>query len=162
MNKPDQLRAALVAALPELADDPNRLRMWVEDGSATSRLAPATAPAHGFEMRYRLTVIVEAWTQSPLLILVIILDWLRTAQPDQLAVTSERALRFEADILDANTFDLAFDLDLTEAIDATQREDGGFDMLPRAEPLPVLGNDQPIGGPLTNVWMGDDHLVPGT
>lgn len=55
MIKPESLRAALVAALPVLASNPDALKMWVDRGS----IRAISGPAHAFQYRYTLNLVAE-------------------------------------------------------------------------------------------------------
>ena len=55
MRKAQSLRAAIVEALPELQNEPDRLKIWVEDGAARDPMT--TSLSFGF--KYRLNVLLE-------------------------------------------------------------------------------------------------------
>lgn len=158
MNKPVLLRARLVAHFPELAAQPDRLRLWVEKGDVRMR---AGANVH-FEVRYTLTVLVEAWTQPALLLQGVVLDWLRIHQPERTAAASENAFRFEADILNPSECDVLMDIDLSEAISLHRREDGGYDMAAAAEADPLFPDDEALAANLQQIWLagGDQPVQP--
>ena len=54
MNKPNSLRAALTAALPEFARNPDRLHIFIEHGS----IAVTAAKSLSFEYAYTLDIVV--------------------------------------------------------------------------------------------------------
>lgn len=60
MKKPASLRAMLVALMPELARDADRLAMWIEKGRVRSRLG-----THGFAWEYQLTVLLKEFAGDP-------------------------------------------------------------------------------------------------
>jgi hypothetical protein len=156
MIKPASLRARLVAAFPEFATDPDRLRMWVEAGR--NRLW--AGQNLNFETSYTLTIIVESWTHSPLMIWAVVLDWLQIEQPERVTPSAPEAFAFEADILDTGAFDLEFKIDLSEAISMIKREDGGFDMAPVAEPDPLFPDAEGvIAGNWAEAFIGGDLVA---
>lgn len=160
MKKPESLRAKLTAAFPELADDPNRLRMWIEKGSLRHHMAPGS---HNFAVHYTLTVVVEEWSYPAVMLWVLVLDWLRIQQPDLVVPANEDGVAFEADILTTESSHISFDLPLREAIGVTRREDGGFDMEYVPELNPLFPDAEPLfpDGPLLeSIWVEGRQLLP--
>lgn len=164
MKKPDSLRAKLVSVFPELARDPHRLRMWIEKGAVKCRAADPTPGENlSYRLDYTLTVVIEEWTQPSLLIWIVLLDWLRIQEPALLTAANAKGLEFEADLLSDTKADISFDLPLSEAVIATRREDGGFDMRVREEPDPLMPDTVPIvpgGERLKSIWLEGVQLVP--
>lgn len=164
MKKPDSLRAKLVGVFPELDRDPHRLRMWIEKGAVK---CSASDPTQGENLSYRLdytlTVVIEEWTRPSLLIWIVLLDWLRIHEPALLTAANARGLEFEADLIANEKADISFDLPLSEAVIATRREDGGFDMRVLEEPDPLMPDTVPIvagGERLKAIWLDGTQLVP--
>lgn len=154
MRKPDSLRAALIAVFPELATNPHRLRLWIEKGHVRCH---ASEDNLNFTLEYTLTVVIEEWTRSTLMIWPVLCDWLRVHQPDLLTVAnSKTAIPFEADLISNQKADVSFDLALTQPVTVTRREDGGFDMreVPEVD-LFVLN-----GPPLISISDTERQLVP--
>lgn len=138
MLKPDSLRAALVAAIPDLAKDPDRLKIFIDKGRIASRMAYAPAhPQLSFEWRYRLNAILQDFKGDPDGVMIVVLAWLHVHQPELLqnAQRSQEAILFEADIIDAGTVDLSIELDLTEAVKVQPLANGqGHEATHLAEP----------------------------
>lgn len=158
MKKPETLRVAIAATVPDLADNPERLIMWIDQGAVAS---PMTAAFH-FAYSYRLNILILGYAGQQPPIAIAILYWLRVNQPDLLQPGKD-AFTFEADFLDNRSVDLQIQLQLTEQVRAVRREDGGFDMEFIAEPDPLLADDAPIGEtavPLTSLWFGGERLLP--
>ena len=158
MQKADSLRAAIAAYLPELARDPDKLRLWVETGRVRS-IAGASADfgAH-FAWEYTLNVLVTEFAQNPSILAIIVNDWCRANQPDLLQQGS--GYPFEADILDDATFDVQFALPLSEPVLVTRREGGGWNLEHPGEPAPLLPDDEPLGGILREIWHDGVRIVP--
>jgi len=160
MRKPASLRAAIAAVFPALARDPDRLRIWIDSG----RIAARYGPTPGWEYRYKLSVLLLDWKDSTDPLLLAIVGWLQTEQPDLLQnhERGNEAVKFRADILDDATIDLQFDLELTETVGCTPREGGGFDLINQPEPSPedpgFLGLDPIV--PLSSIWIDGEQLVP--
>ena len=154
MKKPALLRAAIVALLPELARNPDKLAMWVETGRTR-----ATGNAQrGFAWEYQLTVVVEDFTKPPETLFFIVVDWLRTQQPDLLASNAE-GFPFEVDVIDDKTSDVKITLPLREVVTATGNGSGGWQL--EVQPEPVLFPDAAVIGPgLTSIWVRGNGDTP--
>lgn len=154
MKKPDSLRAALTAVFPELVTNPNRLRLWIEKGHVRCH---ASEDNLNFTLEYTLTVVIEEWNRSTLMIWPVLCDWLRVHQPDLLTVAnSKTAIPFEADLISNGKADVSFELALTQPVTVVRREDGGFDMREVSE-LPLFD----VGGPpLISIRDTERQLVP--
>lgn len=147
MKKPGLLRAAIVALLPELARNPDKLAMWVENG----RVRATGNAQRGFAWEYPLTVVVEDFTKPPETLFFIVVDWLRTQQPDLLASNSE-GFPFEVDVIDDKTSDVKITLPLREIVTAIGDGSGGWQL--EVVPEPVLFPDAVVIGPgLTSIWV---------
>lgn len=153
MLKPDSLRAALVAALPDLARNPDRLAIFAERGRIAARFAP---PARGFEYRYDLKVVLIDFADHPDRVILPVLRWLEVNQPDLLqgVPSANQAITFAAEFIDAGTVDLELTLTLSESVVVVDRADGGVD-LTHLEPQPF---EVTLGPGLSEVWDGDGRL----
>ena len=138
MKKIQSLRTALTAALPELQTDPDRLRLWVEDGSASSRQTQSL----GFGFTYRANLLIEEASTDIALIALPIFIWLRVHQPELLRPGAE-GFSFEVDILDNRCADILIRLQLTENITVGTREEGGWDVNYQDEPDPLFDDGLP-------------------
>lgn len=129
MLKPEQLRTALLNAVPTLQQDPTRLRLSLDNGHIVSTLAASLS----FEYRYQLNLALEGSPTDDDLVMVTVLAWLRSHQPDILANPDLRknGFLFQRDINDTNR--LTLQLQLTERIQVEQR-DGALHITPLAEP----------------------------
>ncbi len=159
MLKPADLREHLTTRIPELARDPERLRMWIDKGSIRSRQTASLA----FQYGYRLNVVVLDWTEHTSILFVMLVDWVRRNQPDLVASQAAPGFAFEADILDKDTIDLSIEIDLTETVGVTVREDGGWDMQHHAEPATMFPEDLGIveeGPALSELWWRGERLLP--
>jgi len=158
MQKADSLRAWLAQYFPELARDASRLRIWIETG----KVRAINTDARNFQWEYTLTVLATEWTGDPSALAVVINEWCRANAPELLQY--ESGYSFEADILDAGTFDVQFALPLSEGVQVTDREGGGWNLEHTAEPVPLFPDDEPAGGPLREIWhdrpTGDERIVP--
>lgn len=138
MKKHDSLRAALTAALPELARDPNALAIYIEQGSIAARHGGNL----GWEYRYDCYLQLLEFRHAPEQLFLPLLLWLRTHQPD-LLLNHDRgltAIKFSLDVVDQQSVDIEIILPLTEAIDVLPQQDGSYRMTERDEP-PIAGTE---------------------
>ena len=114
MKKPDSLRAALTASVPQLQQDAGKLLIFIDEG----RIISTGAPGLSFEYQYTLKLIVTDYADPSDTIILPVLAWLQTAQPDMLQNPDlmRDGFQFEADILNHQTCDLEIRLKLTERV----------------------------------------------
>lgn len=131
MNKPQSLRAALNKAVPYVRENPDRLHLFVDNGS----LVATSAASISWEYRYTLNVVVTDFTGDQNLLMAPILFWLRDNQSDMLqnVTERERLFTFEVDILGNGACDLSLNLKLTERVVA-QEVDGSIQVKTVPEP----------------------------
>jgi len=149
MRKIDSLREAIFAALPELKRDPDRLRIWIDRGSAKSTLTEG----EGMTLAFRLNVLVVEMASDIAVLGLAIFRWLRTNQPELMVPGPGNGFDFDADILDNGIADVLLQLQLDQAIVASERPDGVVDLKYEAEPAPLFDAD--IAGILTTPPLPD-------
>ncbi len=134
MLKPEQLRTALTHALSALQTHPDKLRINLDNGRVVSTLGASLS----FEYQYQLNLTLSDQVAEEDLVMVTVLAWLRSHQPDILANTEKRknGFAFKRDVSAAGQLELQ--LQLTERIQVEQR-DGALHIIPLAEP-PVPEN----------------------
>lgn len=132
MMKATSLREALTAAVPHLAAHPDALHVFVDEGSVVG----TGARSLGFEYRYTLTLVVTDYPHSSDTIVVPVLAWLRTNQPDVFTNSDKRedAFKFEAEILNHTTVDISIKLKLTERV-TVKVQGTGYQVEHHAEPV---------------------------
>lgn len=136
MRKTEALRAAVTQALPELAQSPERLRMWIERGAGRS----VQTKSLGFGMSYRLNLLVTEMSSDAAVLFFAIFQWMRRHQPDLMRPGND-GFAFDADFLDSGTVDLLVQLDLTENVAVTPQQGGAHALDYLAEPWPLLDDD---------------------
>lgn len=153
MIKPESLRAALVAAVPHLRQNPERLLIFADEGSVAATFAPGLS----FEWRYTLNLIVTDFASHPDAIMVPLLAWVRDNQPELLANPARQGdIAFEADIIDSDKLDLSIKLKLTERVGVHARADGsGVDVEHYPEPALEADTAIPDGGRWAVVSNGE-------
>lgn len=147
MKKPQLLRQHLVAAMPSLAADPERLLVFVDDGGLEASFTAGLS----FQYRYTLELILRDFAGAPEAVMVPLLQWLTRHQPDLLANPDNREkLAFEVDVLSDTMVDLAIRLPLTERVRVVQDDAGVFQLQYLPEPRAEWEHRHTLaGGPLT-------------
>lgn len=114
MLKPNSLRQAITAAVPELKRDPDKLTLFVKDG----KLATTGGGSLSFEYRYTVNIVVLDYGSHADAIMVPLLAWLRVHQPEiaENPELRDKAVRFEVEFLNAKTVDLSVEVDLSERV----------------------------------------------
>ncbi len=114
MKKPASLRAAITAALPDLATNPDKLTVHIDAGviEATGGLSAS------FEYRYTCNVILLDFAGDADLLFIAINEWARRYQVDLLNDPEARAngITFEVDILSDALCDVSIKLQLSECV----------------------------------------------
>jgi hypothetical protein len=149
MKKPANLREHLMASVPLLADNPDRLLMFIEGGSLFCQKGDLS-----FMYRFTLKVFVTDYSGDTDLIMVPLLQWLHQNQVDLLDKSKDDSIRFEAEPLNHNTWDVEITLPLTESVLVNVDENNQVNITHKDEaPLVPLGglgdwdllvNDKPI------------------
>lgn len=154
MLKPDSLRAYLQAGHPFLKKDPDRLLVRVEDGSAVG----AYGAGLNFEWRYTVKLTLLDFSGDRAVLFALIFAWIGRHQRELLQNRdlAEKAVTFQADILDSTTADLEISIPLTEGVIASQGE-GGFELTPRPEHPEEL--DLPTPSLLHELYANAELLV---
>jgi hypothetical protein len=132
MNKPDSLRAHLLANVPDLKQNPDRLLIFIDNG----KIRCTAAATLSFEYGYQLQIILTDFAGHPDSVMLPVLGWVREHQSELLANLDKSAegITFEADIIDQSKVDMSISLALTERVVVKKREDGQYDIRHVAEP----------------------------
>jgi hypothetical protein len=133
MKKPARLRAALTAAMPELAVDPDRLILFVTNGRLRMR---HTRGAAGYAFAYDVEVLVKDFAGEPGEVFAHLAAWLATEQQELISNPEKLAdgLKFEVEYLTHDTLDVLITLALTEDVAVTGGEGGRLDVAYLPEP----------------------------
>ena len=160
MRKIDSLRAALFAAIPELANDYNRLRVWVDRGAGEGR----QTASNSFGLKFRLNVLAVEVATDLSLITLAVLKWLRANQPELLQPGAD-SFSFDADILDDKTSDVLIQIDITQNYVVTVDGQGGEYVEAVEQDDPVLAEQHGFMGidpapDITAILLDGAQLVP--
>lgn len=132
MNKPESLRDHLLAAIPELRRNPDRLLVFVDNGSMRSTAAPGLS----FEYSYTLNIILTDFAGHPDAIAIPLFAWVLVNQRELMENLEKGrdAIKFDADILDNSKVDLSITLPLTERVIVKRLDDGTLQVEHPQEP----------------------------
>ncbi len=141
MKKPIDLRAHLTAWVPDLKSNPDKLHVFIEKGRVVARYGKTLS----FEYRYQVQLVITDFAESPDALVVPLLTWISTNQPNLLLDEKlrENIIAFEAELLDHDTVDLGLTLDLSERVLVTATDNGYACEHIGEPPLPDLGG--PVG-----------------
>lgn len=159
MNKPNSLRAHLLGAITELRHNPDRLLVFIDNGSIRSTAAAGLS----FEYSYSLQIILTDFAGSPDAVVVPLLSWLLVNQSELLAnlELAKDSIKFEVDVLDNSKVDMALTLPLTERVLVKRQEDGSLLITHVDEPqytehLPVQTYQLYADGMLQAEWTSTE------
>lgn len=121
MEKPASLRAAIERSLPEIAQHPDKLTMFIGQGRILANKATLSHTA-----KFTLSLLITDFTGSLDVLQTTIVNWLQTHQPDNLGpgATDPAAYTFEAEILANNSYDILVELKLSERTRALVDDEG--------------------------------------
>lgn len=118
MRKLDHLRQHLLARVPGLARDPDRLLTFVQDG----RIQFHRGQHLSHEYTVPAQIILLDYSGELDAVILPLLQWLSRYEP---ASAGDEAVQFEAEILSNHNWDLALSVRLTERVVATVDCDSG-------------------------------------
>lgn len=136
MNKPQSLRSALNEAVPYVRNNPDKLHLFVDNGS----LVATGASSMSWEYRYTLSVVIEDFSGNQNLLMAPVLLWLTANQPDAInnRELREKLFTFDVDILRNDVCDISLNLQLTERVLVST--DGGMSSV-EAVPEPDVAEE---------------------
>lgn len=111
MQYPQKLREAVRQHLPELAQNPDKLTLFVTGGRV---MASKGTLSH--ETRYRLSLIITDFTGDVDVLNAVVIDWLQEYSPETIGPgdTAPSAYTFEIEHLGNRACDILIELELTE------------------------------------------------
>lgn len=115
MNKPKSIREFLQSRVSALKQRPDDFLTFIESGQVVS--TQAVNPS--FIYHYKLNIVILDFNGHADEIVLPILIWLRSNQPDILTGEPNDKFTFEAEILTNETADISISLQLTERVKVT-------------------------------------------
>jgi len=115
MKKPGTLRDCLAAEVPYLRKNPDKLSLFITDGSIQATMAGTSV---SYVNAYTLEIVVFDYAKPSETLFAPILEWLKTNQPEMLLNTNlmEKGFKFEAELLNNQSADIVIKLALTERV----------------------------------------------
>jgi len=137
MNKPESLRAHLLATVADFKHDPDRLLIFIDNGKVRCTAANTLS----FEYSFDLQIILTEFAGHPDSVFLPILAWLSVNQSELLENLDKvkNGIQFEADILDKDKVDLSITLALTEKVIVGKDDQGKATVKHPNEPQYVVG-----------------------
>ena len=137
MNKPENLRAHLLATVAELKHNPDRLLIFIDNGKVRCTAAASLS----FEYSFDLQIILTDFAGHPDSVMLPVLGWLSVNQSELLENLDKvkTGVQFEAEILDKNKVDLSLTLPLTERVIVGKDDQGNTTVKHPGEPQRVPG-----------------------
>jgi hypothetical protein len=157
MNKPESLRAHLLATVAELKHNPERLLIFIDNGKVRCTAAASLS----FEYSFDLQVILTDFAGHPDNVMLPLLGWLSVHQSELLENLNKSAagIQFEADILDNSKVDLSLTLPLTERVVVGKDAEGNTTIRHPGEPQRVAAFLDPAWIPGAQA-TGSEWVVP--
>lgn len=114
MLKPNEIREIITRSNDYLRVNPDKLQVFIDAGSIACRGSKSLS----YEYQYTLTVIVQDYPEHADLIVLPLLVYLRTNQPElfENSTKSDDVIRFDIEFLNQSTIDLMIKIDLTERV----------------------------------------------
>lgn len=133
MRKPDSLKRLLLQTVPQLAENPENLALYVDEGKVAARAGASLS----FEYRYKLNLVAQDFAGDRNALVVPLLAWIAQVQPGLLDSPDAEPFTFECELLDADTADISITLNLTERVAVRPRAEGGYEVVHLDDPTPA-------------------------
>ena len=113
MRKAQQLHAALLVALPALRASPDRMLMFIDEGTIAAR-----PERLGFAYRYCVQLVIIDYSDHLDSVMVPLLAWVARHEPSLLQNANLQAdgLRFKVEVIHSSSMDLEISLQLSETV----------------------------------------------
>ena len=114
MLKPNEIREIITRSNDYLQVNPDKLQVFIDAGQIACRGGNNLS----YEYRYTLTVIIQDFPEHADLIILPLLVYLRTNQPElfENQNKSDDVIQFDIEFLNQSTIDLMIKIDLTERV----------------------------------------------
>ena len=131
MDKPASLRKKLADTFAVLKDHPDKLTIYIIAGSINGQKYSLSHTE-----KYTIRVLLTEWPTPMQEVTATILSWMQEHQPQKLLQGNigNETMRYEAEIIDNNTADLLYELDITEKVVVKVADNGDVEILAQTEP----------------------------
>ncbi|KAF3999227.1 phage tail protein [Glaciimonas immobilis] len=135
MQKPDSLKAHLIASDPDLRQNPEKLLIFADEGN----IVAAGTGSLSFEYRFKLNIIITDYSGGADAIMVPLLAWIAVYQNELLSNPDQRktGIGFEMDYNNHASRDISIKLELTERVIVKRGDAGRLEVRHLAEPVPT-------------------------
>ena len=125
MKKPISLRAHLNQWVPDLAQNPDKLHVFIEKGRVSTKPGRSAA----FAYHYTLQLVITDFAEPLDTLVVPIMLWAQEHQPDLIHSLDQqsKAIAIEAEIIDHDKIDVALTLELSERVLVRPVQGGGYE-----------------------------------
>lgn len=158
MIKPTALRDHLLAAVPGLARNRDKLSVFVDQGAIRCTMA------HGLSLEYvyEVELLLTNYPGSADAVAIPLLAWLREHQPELLANQNKHAgsIQFQVEILNNDQVDMSIRLPLTERVIVKPASDGSGVLQVSHPEEPQLTEQLPAGP--WQLYAGDELIAEWT
>ncbi|PZR37174.1 phage tail protein [Caulobacter segnis] len=160
MKKADLLEAYLAKAIPGLKDKGENLFVFLDEG----HLKPINGALSHLKIAIVSVVITELPKSQLLALDMALLTWCARNEPGLLrSPQAEKGFPFNIEMLDRNTCDVAFKIELSQLISIIEQPGGKIQVLERDEPDPDPGWEH-LGGfktdaHLRQLYLGEDLIA---
>ncbi len=122
MHKAQLIRELLAASVPQLQQNPDTLRVFINKG----RIVATAGRSTSFEYQYTLELLITDYANSPDTLIVPLVGWMSLHQQEAFANSElrEQAFQFEAEAIDHQSYDISIRLALTERVIVRQHDNG--------------------------------------
>src|SRR5690554_5393237 len=117
MKKLEDLRKHVIANVPRLQRNPDKLLTFIEDGSV--EFWPGANLSHMYTLPIRLIVLDYAGSVDD--IIIPILAWLKVREP---GFDPQNTISFEAELLNNKSYDISVTVNVTERVIVKPKESG--------------------------------------
>lgn len=134
MKKPDTLRAALVAAVPHLVNDPDKLLVFADNGTVRA----VAGQGLSFLYAYTLNAILLDFAGDPNIVFAAVVEWVKENQRNLIENRDNQkdGMVFDVEFLNNATADVSIKLKVTETVVASRDPDGQLVAEAKPEPKP--------------------------
>lgn len=151
MKKLNDLRTYLLKRIPELERNPDQLTTAVHDGN----IVFYRGPNYSHQYQAKISVVVTDWRGTADDFVLPVIEWMQVREP---GMNPETAIRFETEIINRETIDLALTLEVTERVVVAFKN--GERTITHVLPEPELQMNEGATWVLHAEAPGDTTIIP--
>jgi len=160
MKKAQALQDYLLKAVPRLADKPEDLVVFLDDGF----VQPINGDCSHQKVATAVVTMIDVPIGELIALDMALLLWCKRHQPELLrAPNAQKAFPFNIEMLGRDTCDVSFRIELSQLVSIIEREDGKIDVVERDEPDPDPGwahlDGFKTSAHLLQLYVGDELVA---